>query len=117
MASSNLTISNATYGRSLSGQKTVNNNLLNDIDKAYRTLDKTSKYYETLEKTIKKYWSGGDANTFIKLLNDQRASIQNRVKNYKTMVTTALNEDRSSFEKTQSSISSEISSNIKIEKF
>lgn len=117
MANSSLNISNATYGRSTSGAKIVTNNLLADIDKAYKVLAKDDKYYTDLVNTINKYWSGADANKFLKLLDDQRASIQNRIKKYKTVVQTVMEADRSSFEKAQSNVSNKISSSININKF
>ena len=63
--------------------------------------------------TIRTYWRGSDANQFLKLLEDQRASIQGKIKKFDTIVSNALSADRQSFEKTQSANASRIQSNIK----
>ncbi len=110
----NLSISNATYGRSESGSRTIQNSFNAAIDKAYSALSKDNKNYIELCNTIKSYWSGADANAFLKLLDDQRASIQNKIKRYKNVLSSALEGDRQQFEKSQANIASTISGNIKI---
>ncbi len=109
-----LKISNATYGRSESGSRIIQNSFNAAIEKAYAALSKDNKNYITLCQTIKSYWSGSDANAFLKLLDDQRASIQNKIKKYNNVLTSALESDRVQFEKSQSSIANTISGNIKI---
>ena len=109
-----LKISNATYGRSTSGSRIIQNNFKAAVEKAYAALSKDNKNYIELCNTIKSYWSGADANAFLKLLDDQRASIQNKIKKYNNVLTSVLENDRAQFEKSQSNIANTISSNIKI---
>ena len=111
-----LNMTDASYARSASGQKVVTENLIKDINNAYKVLSKDDTNYKALLMVVKKYWSGADANTFLKLLDDQRESIQNRIKKYQQIVTQVMIDDRSAFEKGQSNISSRISSDIKIDK-
>lgn len=104
----NLEITNATYGRSTAGQKSIVNNVQGDIDRAMKALDKSNKEYLNLRNTVKKYWTGPDANRFLKLLDDQRESIQNKMKSYKNTFVTALDQDRIQFDKTQDKIASNL---------
>ena len=105
---SNLEISNATYGRSAAGQRIIASNIEGDITRAMKAMDKSNKEYVTLVNTIKKYWTGPDANQFLKLLDDKRISIQNKMKTYKSTFTSALEADRNQFDRTQSNIANKI---------
>ena len=104
----NLEITNATYGRSTTGQKIIATNISGDIDRAVKALDKSSKEYITLKNTIRQYWTGPDANRFLKLLDDQRESIQNKMKSYKNTFKRALENDRTQFNKTQNNIANQL---------
>ena len=106
----NLTMSNADYARNASGARKLEIELRSDINKAHKALSKSDKAYTELVNTIRTYWRGSDANQFLKLLEDQRASIQGKIKKFDTIVSNALSADRQSFEKTQSANASRIQS-------
>ena len=109
----NLTMSNADYARNASGAKKLETELRNDINSAYKALAKNDAAYSKMVNVINSYWHGSDATTFLKLLEDQRESIQGKIKKYNTVVSNALSADRQSFNKTQSNNATMIQSNIK----
>ena len=92
-------IDSMTYGRSDFGKKTLINNLIGDIDKAYKKM--TGADRDTVLKTVDKYWFGSDSVAFKQKFEKDTNAIAKQMLQYKGVIESAINQDSFNFSKMQ----------------
>lgn len=97
-----LNMTNATYGRSNAGLKSLIAEYEADINTIIKSLDGNA--YTELKKEIKKYWQGADCDKFLAKIDEKINDAKSTVQNYRNTITNALNEDNTEFRKMQDNI-------------
>ena len=95
MASSNLNIAGASYGRDSAGTRTVINNLKGDITDARRAL--TGADYSRVISTVRQYWSGEDADKFINEFKKTVRYIDSQYSKFNGLIDSLFNSDKRQF--------------------
>jgi len=104
--SGTLSMSEATYARSLAGMKKLSSLFQSEIDSAINYLGGSE--YSTMINTISKYWVGPDADQFRDVIHNMLESDKQLFKSYKSIVQSALDSDYNYFNKSQENIASAI---------
>jgi len=92
-------IANMSYGRSTTGMNKLKSNFQSDIDKAVNYLGGSE--YQNLINTVSRYWTGPDADKFIKEIQKMLSQDAASFKTYNKTVQDALSSDLSYFDKSQ----------------
>ena len=93
------TISNATYGRSEAGLKTLKANLQADCSRMINALNGAE--YKALVSAIKTYWAGVDADDWLKDLDAQVKTLSTDIKKLSSSAQGSLDQDLASFKSFQ----------------
>lgn len=95
-----LTMSAATYGRSVAGRTKLKNDFSGDIDNLIKILN-GDKYAE-LKKVVKENWVGADADDFLNDIEKARKNLEKSLKTLKTTFNGAIDADAKQFATFQS---------------
>lgn len=99
IVASTLTMDNATYGRSATGRKKLQNALTEDFNKMKDVLSGTE--YQNVKAAVNKYWSGTDAQDFLADIDKTRDSILKAISKIKADAVAALDAEALEFDKFQ----------------
>jgi len=91
----NLNMSNATYARSVSGRKKLENDFLADIENLTKILN--GDKYTSLKKTVKANWVGADADDFLADIEKSRKALETNLKTLKSKFNSAVAADAKQF--------------------
>ena len=95
-----VSIGETTYGRSASGIKFLKNEYNNCFNRTRKELRGTK--YAELVQTIRRYWTGADADAYLRRLEEKIMECERKVLSLQTKLDSALNQDLENFRNFQS---------------
>ena len=95
-----LTIGNATYGRSVAGMKALKEDFTGSVNYLKKVLN--GDKYTAFKNTVKENWTGADADDFLNDIEKTRTELSRKINALKTTFDAAIDADLRQFKSFQS---------------